>query len=38
MTYFLHNPALARTMGKQARRFTETRAPSPDEVYSTILK
>jgi glycosyltransferase involved in cell wall biosynthesis len=38
MASFIHDPELARAMGKQARRFTETRAPSPEEVYGTILK
>jgi glycosyltransferase involved in cell wall biosynthesis/predicted metal-dependent phosphoesterase TrpH len=38
MAYFLYNPELSRSMGEDARRFIESKAPKPGEVYSTILK
>jgi glycosyltransferase involved in cell wall biosynthesis len=38
MAYFLYNPELSKSMGEHARRFIESKAPDPGEVYSTILK
>jgi glycosyltransferase involved in cell wall biosynthesis len=38
MAYFLYNPELSKSMGVHARRFIESKAPDPGEVYSTILK
>jgi glycosyltransferase involved in cell wall biosynthesis len=38
MTAFLYDRHLGWSMGEQARRFIESRAPLPEEVYSTILK
>jgi glycosyltransferase involved in cell wall biosynthesis len=38
MAYFIMNRDLCRSMGDQARRFIESKAPRPGEVYSTILK
>jgi glycosyltransferase involved in cell wall biosynthesis len=38
MTHFIMNPDLCRSMGDQARRFIVSKAPRPEEVYSTILR
>jgi hypothetical protein len=38
MAYFLYNPELSKSMGEHARRFIESKALGPEEVYSTILK
>jgi len=38
MMTFVHDRRLGWAMGEQARRFIETRAPQPEEVYSTILQ
>jgi glycosyltransferase involved in cell wall biosynthesis len=38
MAYFVQDPGLCRVMGQSARRFIETNAPRPEEVYSTILR
>lgn len=37
MAYFILDRPLCRSMGDQARRFIESKAPRPEEVYSTIL-
>ncbi|OQX14183.1 MAG: glycosyl transferase family 1 [Desulfobulbaceae bacterium A2] len=38
MRTFSRDRQLCRRMGEEARRFIVTRAPAPDEVYSTILR
>jgi glycosyltransferase involved in cell wall biosynthesis len=38
MTHFIMNPVLCRSMGDLARRFIVSKAPRPEEVYSTILR
>lgn len=38
MAYFLYNQELSKSMGERARRFIESKAPNPGEVYDTILR
>ena len=38
MRFFGGDRKLCRRMGEEARRFIETRAPAPEEIYSTILQ